>query len=114
MPGDLARWRRTRDEIREAILARGYNQQLQAFTQAFDVPALDASALTIPLVGFLPATDPRVRSTVRQIQERLTSKGLVYRYLADDGVVGGEGTFGLCSFWLVDNLALSGRIEEGA
>lgn len=112
MRGDVATWTRTRDEIREAILTRGYDHALQAFTQAFDSPVLDASALVIPLVGFLPATDVRVRSTVRAIQERLTSNGLVYRYLAEDGLVGGEGTFALCSFWLVDNLALSGQVDE--
>lgn len=110
--GDVAGWRRTRDEIRDAILTRGYNEKLGAFTQAFDGSALDASALVIPLVGFLPPTDPRVQSTVRRIQEQLTSNGLVYRYLAEDGLFGGEATFALCSFWLVDNLALSGCIDE--
>jgi GH15 family glucan-1,4-alpha-glucosidase len=112
MPGDLAHWRRTRDAIRAAILTRGYDRRLQTFTQAFDTPALDASALVIPLVGFLPPTDSRVRSTVRRIQDELTSNGLVYRYLTDDGVPGGEGTFALCTFWLVDNLALAGHVQE--
>ena len=112
IPGDAAAWRRTRDEIRRAILTRGYNRTLHAFTQAFDNAVLDGSALVIPLVGFLPAMDPRVQSTVRVIQERLTAGGLVYRYLGDDGLPGGEATFALCSFWLVDNLALSGRISK--
>ena len=114
-PGDLATWRRTREEIRHAILTEGYDAELGAFTQAFGEPALDASALAIPLVGFLPPTDPRVRSTVARIRERLTSHGLVYRYRTedtDDGLPGGEATFALCSFWLVDNLALGGRVDE--
>lgn len=109
---DLTIWKRTRDEIRRAILTEGYNAAVGAFTQAFGESALDASALIIPLVGFLPATDPRVRSTVEAIRQRLTSNGLVYRYLAPDGLPGGEATFALCSFWLVDNLALGGRVDE--
>lgn len=112
MPGDVRRWRGVRDEIREAILTRGYNQDVGAFTQAFDSTALDASALLIPLVGFLPASDARVQATVRVIQQRLTRSGLVYRYLSDDGLPGGEATFAICTFWLIDNLALAGRVRE--
>lgn len=112
MPGDIPRWRRTREEIRHAILTRGYHQGMQTFTQTFDGDALDASALVIPLVGFLPATDPRMRATIARIEEGLTSNGLVYRYRTEDGLPGGEGTFAPCSFWLVDNLALSGRIAD--
>ena len=111
MPGDVRQWRTVREEIRQAILTRGYNSGVGAFTQAFDSPALDASALLIPLVGFLPASDPRVQSTVRRIQQQLTSDGLVYRYRADDGLPGGEATFAICSFWMVDNLALAGRLR---
>lgn len=110
-PGDLAGWQRVRDEIRRTILTNGYDPNLGAFTQYLGGAVLDASSLAIPLVGFLPPSDPRVRSTVARIQE-LTSDGLVYRYLTDDGLPGGEGTFALCSFWLVDNLALDGRIDE--
>jgi GH15 family glucan-1,4-alpha-glucosidase len=109
---DLQQWRRSREEIRRAILTEGYNEEAGAFTQAFGETQLDASALVIPLTGFLPANDPRVLSTVKQVQERLTSNGLVYRYLTDDGLPGGEATFALCSFWLVDNLAMQGRAEE--
>ena len=114
-PGDIDRWRQERDVIRKAILTDGYNRDLGAFTQSLGDASLDASALAIPIVGFLPPTDPRVRSTVARIQERLTADGLVYRYLTDatpDGVPGGEATFALCSFWLVDNLALAGQIDE--
>ena len=115
LPADLERWRRAREEIRQAILIEGYDARIGAFTQALGESALDASALAIPLVGFLPPTDPRVQSTVERIRERLTSHGLVYRYRAeitDDGLPGGEATFALCSFWLVDNLALAGRVSE--
>lgn len=110
--GDVTHWRQTRDEIRHVILTRGYNEQVRAFTQALDRPELDASALVIPLIGFLPPTDARVRSTVRAIQQQLSANGLIYRYVATDGVAGGEATFALCSFWMVDNLALSGELSE--
>ncbi|MGH2457907.1 MAG: glycoside hydrolase family 15 protein, partial [Chloroflexota bacterium] len=112
LPGPVARWRSNGAEIRRVILDEGYNQKLGAFGQALGEPVLDASALAIPLLGFLPATDPRVQSTVRKIQDELTAHGLVYRYRADDGLPGGEATFVLCSFWLVDNLALAGRVDE--
>lgn len=110
--GRPKRWRRTRAAIRGAILTQGYDPELGAFTQSLGERALDASALALPLMGFLPATDPRVRSTVQRIQERLTAHGLVYRYLADDGLPGGAATFALCSFWLVDNLASAARVDE--
>jgi GH15 family glucan-1,4-alpha-glucosidase len=109
---DTTLWRSTRDEIRRAILDQGYDRDVGAFTQAFGERALDASALVIPLTGFLPATDPRVRSTVERIRERLTSHGLVYRYLTEDGLPGSEATFAMCSFWMADNLALQGRVDE--
>ena len=112
LPGDVSLWERTREEIRAAILEEGYDEKAGAFTQAFGEEALDACALVIPQVGFLPATDPRVVSTVERIRERLTSHGLVYRYLSDDGLPGGEATFALCSFWLVDCLAEAGRVDE--
>lgn len=112
LSGNRETWRTEREGIRDTILGRGYDPRLGAFSQVLGTPALDASALVIPLVGFLPATDPRIRSTLERIRERLTAHGLAYRSLADDGLPGGEGTFALCSFWLVDNLALQGRIEE--
>lgn len=110
--GEVASWRRERAAIRAAILEDGYDARTGAFTQVFGMPDLDASALLMPLVGFLPADDPRMRSTVDRIRERLTAHGLVYRYLNDDGLPGGEATFALCSFWLVDNLAMQGRLDE--
>jgi GH15 family glucan-1,4-alpha-glucosidase len=109
---DLGCWLRTREDIRKAILTQGYDEQLGAFVQAFDVKALDASVLMIPLLGFLPATDDRMLSTVAKICEQLSHDGFVYRYLNEDALPGGEGTFFLCSLWLVDNLVLSGQIDE--
>jgi GH15 family glucan-1,4-alpha-glucosidase len=109
---DVSAWEREREAIREKILGEGYNERVGAFTQYLGGEALDASALIIPQTGFLPPTDERVKSTVERVRERLTSHGLVYRYLNEDGLPGGEGTFALCSFWLVDNLALQGRVDE--
>lgn len=109
---DLSRWCRIRDEIRHAIETEGYNHKVGAFTQAFGESALDAAALILPLVGFLPASDPRMRSTVDRIQAELTANGLVYRYLTEDGLSGREATFGLCTLWLADNLALQGRTDQ--
>ena len=112
LPADTENWIRERQAIREAILTQGYREEVGAFTQAFGSTALDASALTISLAGFLPPTDPRVLSTISRIRDELAQEGLVYRYLRDDGLPGREGSFALCSFWLVSNLALAGRLEE--
>jgi GH15 family glucan-1,4-alpha-glucosidase len=107
-------WSAVADDIRQAILERGYDAELGAFTQAFESRALDASALMIPIVGFLPASDERVESTIRAIEEHLTDeRGLVYRYQeAEDGLPGDEGTFLLCTFWLAQCHALAGRVER--
>jgi GH15 family glucan-1,4-alpha-glucosidase len=113
LEADLARWERVRDQIRADILTHGYNTEVGAFTQSYGDTALDASNLVLPLVGFISATDPRMRSTVDRIMQQLTDEhGFVYRYLADDGLSGSEGTFAICTFWLVDNLAMQGRLEE--
>jgi GH15 family glucan-1,4-alpha-glucosidase len=108
----LERWRQACRDIRQTILERGYNAEVGAFTQVLDGKELDASLLAIPRVGFLPSSDPRVQSTVDRIREQLTKDGLVERYHADDGLPGSEGTFALCSFWMVDALAYAGRTEE--
>jgi alpha,alpha-trehalase len=106
-------WITTRESIREAILTRGWSEKAGAFTQAFGSDDLDASALVMPIVGFLPATDPRMRSTIDAIAERLTDeRGLVYRYRASDGLAGEEGTFLLCTFWLAQAQALAGEVER--
>jgi GH15 family glucan-1,4-alpha-glucosidase len=106
-------WTAMRERIRDAILERGWSEKAGAFTQAFGSDDLDASALMIPIVGFLPAADPRVRSTIDAIAERLTdAHGLVYRYRASDGLAGEEGTFLLCTFWLAQAQALAGEVER--
>jgi alpha,alpha-trehalase len=106
-------WGRGREEIRAAILDKGWSDRAGAFTQAFGSDALDGSALLIPITGFLPPNDPRVRSTVDAIAERLTdSRGLVYRYRTEDGLTGEEGSFLLCTFWLAHALALAGDVAR--
>jgi alpha,alpha-trehalase len=103
-------WRQARDQIREAILTRGWSNQANAFTQSFGSDELDASSLMLPLVGFLPADDPRVVATINATEERLTDdRGLVYRYRSGDGLEGEEGTFLLCTFWLAQALARAGQ-----
>ncbi len=101
-------WQYERGRIRQAIEERGWNPRLGAFTQAFDSDDLDASALMLPIVGFLPPHDPRVRSTVLAVATHLTDRnGLVRRYLSDE-LQGDEGAFLLCTFWLAHALALTG------
>jgi GH15 family glucan-1,4-alpha-glucosidase len=115
LPQRLFRWRALREEIRADILARGFNPQVGAFTQSYGSTALDASVLLIPHVGFLPASDPRMRSTVAAIEKGLTWDGLVLRYNTEsgvDGLAGHEATFLICSFWLVDNYTLTGRLDD--
>ncbi len=116
MPGPLEHWRALRTEIREEVLERGFNAEVGAFTQYYGSTALDASLLMMPLLGFLPATDPRMRATIEAIRSQLTVNGFVQRYhtefAADDGLPPGEGTFLLCTFWLADNLILLGQHDE--
>jgi GH15 family glucan-1,4-alpha-glucosidase len=108
-------WTATREQIRSAILERGWSDRAGAFTQAFGTDELDASVLTMPIVGFLSAEDPRMRATIEAIEERLTDhRGLVYRYKAPDGLPGEEGTFLLCTFWLAHALALAGEVERAS
>jgi GH15 family glucan-1,4-alpha-glucosidase len=115
-PERVDRWRRVRAEIRSAILEHGWNTRVGAFTQSFDSDVLDASVLMMPIVGFLPASDPRMRATLDAIATQLTDeRGLVYRYLGADGLSGEEGTFLLCTFWLAHAYALAddvGRARE--
>ena len=110
--GNAVRWSREARAVRAAVLEQGYDPRVGAFVQAFGSTALDAANLLIPTVGFLPFDDPRVQGTIDRTLEKLTVNGLVYRYLSDDGLPGGEGAFGLCTFWLCDALALSGRVDE--
>lgn len=109
----IDRWQRISKEIRDSIMKRGFDEGLNSFVQSFDSTALDATGLLIPIVGFLPFDDERVRGTIDATFEHLVDlNGLVYRYRAEDGLAGAEGAFVLCSFWLVDALALSGRHDE--
>jgi len=118
--GEYARtadWEAARDEIRAAVLERGWSERRQAFTQSFDSDELDAAQLLMPILGFLPATDERMRSTIEAIAEDLSEDGLVLRYrneegLNADGLTGEEGTFVICSCWLVSCLARAGEIER--
>jgi GH15 family glucan-1,4-alpha-glucosidase len=113
--GHLPRWQVLRDEIRRDMLDHAFNPQLGAFTQSYGGKALDASVLQIPAYGFLPATDPRMLGTVRAIEKELLRDGLVRRYATEgslDGLTGDEGAFLACSFWLANNYAYQGRIDE--
>jgi GH15 family glucan-1,4-alpha-glucosidase len=106
-------WSKKRDEIRDAILQRGWSETARAFTQSFGSDELDASNLMMPIVGFIDADDPRMLATIRAIEERLTDDhGLVFRYKAHDGLEGEEGTFLLCTFWLAQALALAGEVAR--
>jgi GH15 family glucan-1,4-alpha-glucosidase len=115
--GPLDRWRQLRAEIHNEVSREAFNVELNAFTQAYGSDELDASTLLIPLVGFLPANDPRVVGTIDAIQRDLTRDGFVERYRPKerndiDGLPGGEGVFLPCSFWLVDALLMQGRDDE--
>jgi len=110
-------WARERDAVRAAILERGWSAARGAYAQAFDSDTLDAAALLMPLYGFLPASEPRMRATIEAIARDLTEDGLVLRYrneagLNADGLAGEEGTFVICSFWLVSCLAEAGEAER--
>lgn len=106
-------WRATRETIKEDILVNGYDENIGAFVQSYGSDALDATGLLIPVVGFLPFDDERVRGTIDAVETRLAEDDvLVHRYDGEDGLPGEEGAFVLCSCWLIDALALPGRIEE--
>jgi GH15 family glucan-1,4-alpha-glucosidase len=118
LEGPVERWRALRDEIHDEVCQRGFDRDIGAFTQSYGLPLLDASALMIPLVGFLPADDPRVVGTVSAIERELLRDGFVQRYRPDetsvevDGLPPGEGTFLPCSFWLAQVYALQGRLDD--
>ncbi|HEY4271421.1 MAG TPA: glycoside hydrolase family 15 protein [Candidatus Udaeobacter sp.] len=110
------RWQKIRDQIHAEVCERGYNPKKKAFTQVYGSDALDASLLTMPLTGFLPVTDERVRGTIEAIEHELMEDGFVLRYRPQetgvDGLPGSEGVFLPCSFWLADCLHLLGRKKE--
>ncbi|MGZ4149783.1 MAG: glycoside hydrolase family 15 protein, partial [Actinomycetota bacterium] len=114
-PGPVERWRTVRDEIHDEVCREAFDEDLGAFTQSYGSKELDAATLMIPLVGFLPAHDPRTIGTVQAIRDRLMVDGFVRRYDATsevDGLPGGEGAFLPCTCWLADCLALQGHPED--
>jgi GH15 family glucan-1,4-alpha-glucosidase len=113
--GDVAKWKGLREKIHEQVCQQGFDAELNSFVQYYGSKHLDASLLMMPLVGFLPASDPRVIGTVKAIESNLLENGFVGRYTQDpavDGLPHGEGKFLACSFWLADNYALQNRREE--
>jgi GH15 family glucan-1,4-alpha-glucosidase len=115
LPGKVDQWRELRQQIHDSVCQNGFSTEKNSFVQYYGGDALDASLLLLPLVGFLPPDDPRIKGTVAAIQKELTIDGLVLRYRTHEGVDGlpaGEGVFLACSFWLVDNLVLQGRRKE--
>jgi GH15 family glucan-1,4-alpha-glucosidase len=114
---DIEHWGAERDRIRDAVLTRGWSESRQAYAQSLHSDELDAAALLMPIMGFLPATDERMRSTIEAIAADLTEDGLVLRYrnqegMNADGLMGEEGTFVICSFWLVSALAKAGEVDR--
>ena len=113
LPGDLASWSKTRDEIYERIMTRCWNDDLQAFTQTEGGDDLDAGVLLMPMVKFLSPADPKFLSTLQAVEKELVIDSLVFRYsMESDGLDGEEGTFSLCSFWYVEALTRAGRLED--
>jgi GH15 family glucan-1,4-alpha-glucosidase len=116
LEGPLERWRALRDEIHAEVCERGYDAELGSFTQSYGSPELDASLLLLPLVGFLPASDPRIRGTIEAVERELLQDGFLLRYRTHeqgvDGLPPGEGVFLPCSFWLVDCYELLGRHDD--
>jgi GH15 family glucan-1,4-alpha-glucosidase len=112
---DMARWKKLRDTIHEQVCRQGFDAEVNSFVQYYGSKHLDASVLMMPLVGFLPADDPRMLGTVKAIESKLMRNGFVQRYTQDpevDGLPHGEGSFLACSFWLADNYELQGRYPE--
>jgi GH15 family glucan-1,4-alpha-glucosidase len=117
LDGPVERWRAVAAQIKDEVCTRGFDPARNTFTQFYGSTGLDASLLLLPRIGFLPWDDPRVVGTVEAVQRELAEGGFVRRYdpSADggvDGLPGSEGTFLICSFWLVDALAGIGRVAE--
>ncbi len=115
LPGPLDEWRATRDTMYNEIMEQGWSEEKQSFVQHYGGDAVDASALLISLTRFTSETDPRIVHTIERIQRELMNEPHVYRYrenAADDGLKGVEGTFSICSFWLVEALTRAGKLEE--
>ncbi|MGA3250547.1 MAG: glycoside hydrolase family 15 protein, partial [Paraburkholderia sp.] len=115
LSGPIDHWRKIREQIHAQVCEKSWNAQLNAFTQVYGGDELDASVMLLPQVGFLPPSDPRVIGTLAATEKYLLRDGFVMRYRTtevDDGLPPGEGTFLACSFWMVDNLAMQGRVAE--
>jgi GH15 family glucan-1,4-alpha-glucosidase len=118
LDGPAARWRRIRQDIHDEICRNAFDPARNTFVQSYGARELDASVLTMPQLGFLPATDPRIAGTVRAIETELSWHGFIQRYAMDrgseqvDGLPPGEGTFLLCTFWLADCYAMMGRHDD--
>src|SRR6185312_6097669 len=115
LEGPVQEWRALREAVHAEVCAKGFDTERNAFVQAFGSKHLDASLLMIPIVGFLPAQDPRVRGTIAAIERELMADGFIRRYdtgKTKDGLPPGEGEFLVCSFWLAENYALQGRRED--
>ena len=111
-PAPMARWLGVRDAIYHQMHTEFWNEELQSFVQTKNGKTLDAACLLAPLVRFISLTDPRWLSTLRAIEEGLVDDSLVYRYKTEDGLIGSEGTFCMCSFWLIECLARSGEVKR--
>jgi GH15 family glucan-1,4-alpha-glucosidase len=115
LDGPIDEWRELRNEIHEEVCARGFHEERGCFVQSYDEEDLDASLLRLPLVGFLPATDPRILNTVAAIERELIRDGYVFRHCTHEtfpGMPANEGAFLACNFWLIDNYFLSGRMAD--
>ncbi|HEX9554106.1 MAG TPA: glycoside hydrolase family 15 protein, partial [Streptosporangiaceae bacterium] len=114
-PAEIHRWRAARDAIYTQVMTRGWNPARKAFVQHYDTDVLDSALLMMPLMGFISPLDPMWLQTLDAMDHELVSDSLVYRYnpsASPDGLRGSEGTFSLCTFWYVDALARSGRLED--
>jgi GH15 family glucan-1,4-alpha-glucosidase len=110
----IAKFKETAAHIHQDIERFGYNIELGSYTRKFNGNDLDASLLVLPLIEYCEATAPRMRATVQKICERLLKNNLVYRYKdVDDGLAGEEGSFGVCNFWLAENLVKAGQLRQG-
>jgi GH15 family glucan-1,4-alpha-glucosidase len=115
LPGPLERWREIRQIIHEEVCRRGFDAKRGTFVQSFDSDALDASLLLLPVVGFLPPDDPRIRGTIEHVERELVADGYLLRYRTGetkDGLPPGEGAFLACSFWLADAYVMLGRMDD--
>jgi GH15 family glucan-1,4-alpha-glucosidase len=116
LDGDVEAWREARDTIHAQVCEQGFDAETNSFVQYYGGKSVDAALLQIPMLGFLPADDPRVQGTIARIEKELKPDGVVYRYLTEDGeadgLPGDEGAFLACSFWLVEAYALSGKLDK--